>query len=375
MPSVVSLSDKDRKALADLCEQLAQQSTTYLGYPNNQLLNNAELTPFLNMVINNIGDPFVGNHGIHTCEFEKQVLSFFRQLFQIDENEYWGYVCRGGTEGNIFGLNLAREIYPNGIVYHSSNSHYSVRKAIKLLRVDSCVITSTRNGEIDYADLEEQIAKNRDRPVIMLANIGSTMKGAIDSIDQIVEIFEKLQINEFYIHCDAALFGVMLPFIEGAPELSFRCPVNSISVSGHKFLGSPIPCGVVLTRKKLIRNISGHVDYIGSYDSTIFGSRDGFSVLLLWMQIKRVGVEGLRQWVKDCMSLADYTLEQLAQIEWPAWKNDFSNIIMIRRPVEFVCKKWHLATEADQAHIIIMPSVEKTNIDAFIEDLKAYNKY
>lgn len=375
MSLLKQLSDRDEQALSELHHKLLQQSEFYLGYPNNQLLSHSDLAPFLDIVINNIGDPFVGNDGINTCDFEKEVLSFFRQLFKIDENEYWGYVTRGGTEGNIFGAYLARDIFPDGILYYSTNTHYSVRKAAKLLRMDSRVIRSQRSGELDYEHLEEELTQNRHLPVIINANIGTTMRGATDRLERIFTLFEKLDITRHYIHCDGALFGPMHPFIEGAPELSFKLPIDSISVSGHKFLGSPIPCGIVITRKHLQRSIKGHIDYIGSYDSTIFGSRDGFSVLLLWKQIRQAGMEGMKNWSAHCMSNTHYALSQLNKIQWPAWKNDFSNIILIRRPVDFVCKKWHLATEADLAHIIIMPSVTKEKIDLLIEDLAEYNRY
>ena len=44
------------------------------------------------------------------------------------------------------------------------------------------------------------------------------------------------------VHCDGALFAMMMPFVEYAPEMSFRKPVDSIAVSGHKMLGCPMPC-------------------------------------------------------------------------------------------------------------------------------------
>ena len=46
---------------------------------------------------------------------------------------------------------------------------------------------------------------------------------------------------------------MMAPFVhaegsEQAPLVSFDKPISSVSVSGHKFLGAPLPCGVVVTR-------------------------------------------------------------------------------------------------------------------------------
>ena len=44
---------------------------------------------------------------------------------------------------------------------------------------------------------------------------------------------------------------LQMPFIKKAPRVSFRKPIGSVSVSGHKFIGAPVPCGVVITRQKV----------------------------------------------------------------------------------------------------------------------------
>lgn len=32
-----------------------------------------------------------------------------------------------------------------------------------------------------------------------------------------------------------------MPFLKQAPMVTFRKPIGSVSVSGHKFLGAPVP--------------------------------------------------------------------------------------------------------------------------------------
>lgn len=42
---------------------------------------------------------------------------------------------------------------------------------------------------------------------------------------------------------------MMMPFLSrDAPMVTFRKPIGSVSVSGHKFVGAPVPCGVIITR-------------------------------------------------------------------------------------------------------------------------------
>jgi glutamate/tyrosine decarboxylase-like PLP-dependent enzyme len=42
-----------------------------------------------------------------------------------------------------------------------------------------------------------------------------------------------------------------MPFIRKAPMVNFQKPIGSVSVSGHKFIGAPVPCGVVITRQRV----------------------------------------------------------------------------------------------------------------------------
>lgn len=82
----------------------------------------------------------------------------------------------------MFCCYLARELFPHATLYYSKETHYSVLKIAKLLRMKSCVIASLDNGEMDYEDLIHQVQSNGDKNPIIFANIGTTMSGAVDNI-------------------------------------------------------------------------------------------------------------------------------------------------------------------------------------------------
>lgn len=71
--------------------------------------------------------------------------------------------------------------------------------------------------------------------------------------------------------------GLQIPFVKRAPMVTFRKPIGSVSVSGHKFIGAPVPCGVVITRQKYIAALANNVEYLNSRDATIMGSRNGYT--------------------------------------------------------------------------------------------------
>lgn len=112
----------------------------------------------------------------------------------------------------MYGLYVAREIHPEGMVYFGEDTHYSVAKILRLQHMRNIMIKSQPNGELDYEDLHETLRIHRDVPPIIFANIGTTMKGLIDNLQTIRDILDDLAIPESYIHADAALSGMILPF-------------------------------------------------------------------------------------------------------------------------------------------------------------------
>lgn len=365
------ISSKDKKRLNTLYDEFMKGSEKLLGYPANLLYDYSDLYRFFTFTINNVGDPFVeGLYDINTHVFEREVISFFAELYHAPQDDYWGYVTNGGTEGNMYGLYLARESLPKGIAYFSEDTHYSIKKAVRIFGIPSHIIKSQKNGEIDYEDLEKKIKIEYKRPPIIVANIGTVIKGATDRIEKIVDILDRNAIKKFYIHCDAALGGMILPFADNAPIFDFRMPIGSISVSGHKMIGSPIPCGIVIARKKDVERVKQHIEYIGAPDTTFSGSRNGHTPLFIWYAIKKFGVQGFQEIIASCLDITKYALERLNEISWDAQAEKFSVTIVMKRPSEKIAKKWQLAVEKDIAHLLIMPHVSKKQIDAFIEDLK-----
>ena len=94
---------------------------------------------------------------------------------------------------------------------------------------------------------------------------------------------------------------MQIPFVKQAPMVTFKKPIGSVSVSGHKFVGAPVPCGVVITRKEYVEALSSDVEYLNSRDATIMGSRNGHAPLYLWYTLTKKGYEGMRKDVEKCL--------------------------------------------------------------------------
>lgn len=362
---------KTTKKLEQLLSQLKEASNNFLGYPVSKDFDYTALYEFLSYPINNLGDPYEpSTYRVQTHEMEKEVIGFFAHLFRAQSNDHWGYVTNGGSESNLYGLYIARELYPKAMVYYSVSTHYSVKKNIHLLNIPSIVIRSTENGEMDYEDLENTLQFNRHRPAIILASFGTTMKEAKDDVKRIKQILKKLAIQDHYLHCDAALSGAYGAFIEPRVPFDFEDGADSIAVSGHKFIGSPIPCGIVLTRRSLRDRIAKGVAYIGSSDTTITGSRNGHAVLFLWYAIQQLGLDGLRERYLKSLSTAAYCKQKLQELGVPAWSNEGAITVVFPKTSVALKEKWQLATE-DLTHIVCMPNVDRAQIDQFVMELEA----
>jgi len=362
---------KDQQRLKELREEIERVSTNSLGYPVSKDFDFGELSSFLKFPINNIGDPFEDcTYKVQTHEMEREVISFFAKLFRAQPNDYWGYVTNGGTESNLYGLYLARELYPKAMVYYSESTHYSVRKNIHLLNIPSIVIRSQKNGEIDYEDFKNTVKMNRHLPAIVLTTFGTTMTEAKDDVSKIKDILRKLAIQDHYIHCDAALSGVYGVFMEPRLPYDFSDGADSISISAHKFIGAPIPAGVIITKRSNRDRISKGVSYIGSLDTTITGSRNGHSSLFLWYALKQLGVEGLRARYRHSLEVASYCVSRLNKVGVKAWHNPNSITVVLPKMPNELKLKWQLATQGEISHVICMPSVTKEQIDLFIEDVE-----
>jgi len=299
-------------------------------------------------------------------------MQYFSELFSIPFEESWGYVTNGGTEGNMFGCCLGREIFPNATLYYSKESHYSVPKIAKLLCMKSCVIDTQESGEIDYDDLVAKVALDGGNHPIIFANIGTTMRGAVDDVTVIQHRLMRAGIprHDFYIHADAALAGMILPFVPDPQPFSFTDGIDSICVSGHKMIGSPVPCGIVLAKKQNVERISVDVDYISTSDQTISGSRNGHTVLFMWAAIWSRSFQGWCQRIQRCLGMAQYAVDRFQYANVNAWRNRNSITVVFPCPSEVIWKKHHLATSGGVSHFIATAHLRDTQpIDALIDDV------
>ncbi len=350
--------------------EFKQHSPYFAGYPVNQDFDYSSLYPLLSFSANNVGDPFgFSRYLTNTHETEREVVREVAELMRLPADEAWGYVTTGGTEGNMYGIYLGRELLGNPIAYFSQDTHYSVLKILHVLNIRNIMIRSQENGELDYDDLRETMRINRDSPALIVANIGTTMKGAVDDLERIHAIAKELLLPRYYVHADAALSGMILPFVDDPQPFGFDSGIDSIAISGHKMIGSPVPCGVVVTKKEYSAQVGRAIEYVGVLDTTILGSRSAISPMIIWLALTKHGREGYRRVVAQTLDTAAYAVRQFNANGIPAWRAKNSVTVVIPRPSPAVVFGWQLAPLEDIAHIITMPHVTREIVDKVIADI------
>ncbi len=364
------ISDAARKRLEQLLDRTHDDYDHFIGFPGALDFDYQELAAIQQHLLNNAGDPTVSTfHGLNTKAMEQEVLAFFAKLFRAKDGSWWGYVTNGSTECNLYALYVARQKFPDALVYYSTAAHYGIAKNVHILGQRGVPIQTTPNGEMDYQDLQRQLSKNAGNPAIIIATIGTTMTEARDDIHRIRQALQSAGVQNNFIHCDAALAGPYAALLEPRHPFDFEDGADSVSISGHKFIGSPMPCGVILVHKADRDLLDGQANYTGSVDTTISGSRNGHTPLVLWYAIQRWGLEGLAERARHSLELAHYTHQRLQHIGWKTWRNPHALTVMLASPPQDLIVKWQLATHDGWSHVICMPGMTETKINKFIADL------
>ena len=398
-----ALAGQATSGLKDL-SALAGQRPAMLGYPINMNFppvaffkwrEKLSATGLNRFGFNNVGDPFKHSHfAFNTHDLEKELIERFGVVYGFARKKTWGFLSNSGTDSNMHGIYIGRTLLQSrtGIapkIYFTREAHYSIQILSNLMHLDQVIVDTKADGSLDTNDLEQKLSAYSNHPALIVATVGTTFKGAIDSIDGIQS---KLKGREFYLHLDAALFGGYLPHTPFADELLHIRPsdqsarYHSIAVSCHKFFGFPSPAGLFMTTQSIFEEFETQFakihdpQYILQVPGTITCSRD--SVKPAEFHFFSSDTDFSRQ-AADAQSMLDNAAYLFKEMQThfnhlePARTDQRSPIVYFRKPPDAIVDRYTLAVmqsghhngTAAHAHVVIMPHVSKKILDRFLEDL------
>ncbi len=271
---------------------------------------------------------------------ENQTIRWLAELMGLTPGTA-GLFVSGGTMANTAALRMALtraatwDLAGEGLqspdrparltVYMADHEwHVSFTKAVDLLglgRNSIRLVPSHPDFTINVAALEAQLAADRAAgctPFAIIGHAGSINVGAIDDFEALADVAAR---HGLWLHLDGACGGL------GAilPELRERyrgiARADSVSFDGHKWMGVPYECGVVLVREAtmLRRTFGITASYLNEHADPALEPYDfydrgpqmsrGFRAMKVWMSLRHYGAEGYRTFFRQTIRCARHLHE------------------------------------------------------------------
>lgn len=263
-------------------------------------------------------------------ELEERVCDWLRGMMGLPEG-FAGHINDTASISSLIGLAAARHHLPLDVrgkglagraevpplvLYASDQAHSSIDKGAILLGIGAenvRRVESDRDFRLSVPGLADAIRADRAAgrlPFAVVATVGTT---STTSVDPVPEIADLCQGEGLWLHVDAAYAGSAAI----CPELRALMPgierADSLVVNPHKWLFTPVDCSVLFVRDPaLLQSAFSLVpEYLRTEEPGVTNLMDlgvqlgrRFRALKLWMVIRAFGVEGLRDRIREHVSMA-----------------------------------------------------------------------
>ena len=322
-------------------------------------------------------------------KMETEVVSIITALSSGDE-ETVGNLTSGGTESIFMALKAARDwarqTYPKIIkpeMVVPVTAHPAWNKAAHYLGLKINMIPVKDDLRADVAAMKNAITEN----TIILGGTAVTYPhGMIDPIDEIGQLAQEANL---WLHVDACLGGLMLPFLRmlnnDIGPYDFSVPgVTSISADIHKYAYTPKGVSSVMYRNRDFRKfqIFAYADWSGGVYATpcLAGGRPGGNIAAAWAVLHYLGEEGFLALAKKTRTAAEKLMEginampQLYVLGNPAatvfaFGSDEINIYELS--AKMADRGWHIDAQQlpPSLHMTVSP-IHLAVVDKFLADLR-----
>jgi aromatic-L-amino-acid decarboxylase len=250
-------------------------------------------------------------------ELEELTVDWLRQLVGLPQ-EFRGHIEDTASTGVLTAVIAARSLHPDRrVLVVSEHAHSVGEKAARLLGLELRKVPTDDEFRMrpDLVGAEDACA--------VIATIGTT---GMASVDPVPEIAERCTAAGTWLHIDAAYAGSAAILPELRRPFAGWERADSIGVNPHKWLGVPMDCSVLWTRRQdVFRNAFSLVpEFLRSPDDALnlsevsipLGRR--FRALKLWTVLRCYGSVGLQERLREHIRLAEL-FESWVRAE-PGWE-------------------------------------------------------
>jgi tyrosine decarboxylase/aspartate 1-decarboxylase len=244
-------------------------------------------------------------------------------LFGDDRAE--GYITTGGTESNLEAIWMGRAClgdYRGSLALLKTKlTHHSIDKAASIMSIPTFDVSLDTTYGMSAAGLSRRFLRLYSkgfRKFLIVATAGYTATGTLDPIAEIAEELEKFESKRAaatFLHVDAALGGFTIPFSDTPASFDFRVKkVETLAADMHKMGLAPYPAGVFLARRGLNKKLGRYIEYAGSEDWMVSGSRSGASAAACWAILNTLGRSGYTAVVKGSLAEKEWLIAELREL-------------------------------------------------------------
>jgi tyrosine decarboxylase/aspartate 1-decarboxylase len=328
----------------------------------------------------NLGDPgmFAGSRRL-----EQKVVLQLSDILHGKNNV--GFIVSGGTEANLLALLAARnwlDIHNPEVILPES-AHFSFDKICNLLKLKPVWAELDKAYRVVPESVERCIS---DRTVAVVGTAGTAELGVVDPIGRLSEIALD---HGIYLHVDAALGGLVIPFLESAErdalEFDFRLEgTTSLTVDPHKMGMSTVPAGGILFRDSTflerIRTDTPYLTETSQY--TFVGTRSAASIAATWAVFESLGRDGFKKTVGRCMALTKFLAKSVKGLGLKLVAQPTLNIAAFRTSnskktaATLGERGWFVSyvPRLDCIRIVVMPHLRKKHLETFVTELDKMEK-
>ena len=237
-------------------------------------------------------------------ELEELTVDWLRQLVGLPD-AFSGHIEDTASTGVLASVIAARSVNPDrNVLVASEHAHSVGEKAARLLGLELRKVPTDDEFRMrpDLLGAEDACA--------VVATVGTT---GMASVDPVPEIARRCASAGAWLHVDAAYAGSAAILPELRHHFAGWELADSVGVNPHKWLGVPMDCSVLWTRRlDDFRNAFSLVpEYLRSPDDALslsevsipLGRR--FRALKLWAVLRCYGRVGLQQRLREHLRLAE----------------------------------------------------------------------
>lgn len=244
-----------------------------------------------------------------SASIERDLIHMMIDLYHGNQLSTEGYMTSGATEGNIYAAWLGRKFLEKQSIKQdqicllkTSLTHYSIEKAADICALPTKITPmNEKTWGMDPKSFNRTITKLHKegyRGFLIPLTLGYTTTGTADPVNKIClqmnAVSKKLHVV-FYAWIDAALNGLIEPFLNDSFTPFSDKYIYAFVTDFHKFGFAPIPSGLILYRKKLRSLIEKPIPYLEQKDNTLLGSRPGVAPVACWAIIHALGKNGFKK--------------------------------------------------------------------------------